>query len=123
MKRLIFLMTTVTLAVVLTACGENKEKASAEVEPEQATEDSEVVEVKAYNWEFDQEEYTVPAGDVTVTLINEEGYHGIEVEGTNIVLSDEGSATANLEPGEYTIKCSIPCGVGHHDMVATLVVG
>ncbi|MRG87330.1 cupredoxin domain-containing protein [Salinibacillus xinjiangensis] len=56
---------------------------------------------------------------------NEAGLHGIEIEGTNVKnvkLDKEGSATANLEPGEYTIRCIIPCGEGHGEMTAQLVV-
>ncbi|WP_254434201.1 hypothetical protein [Halobacillus sp. Marseille-Q1614] len=63
-----------------------------------------------------------PAGEITVNLSNDEGVHGIEIEGTDISIDNEGSATASLEPGEYTIKCNIVCGTGHEEMVSTLIV-
>ncbi|MGN8644496.1 cytochrome C oxidase subunit II [Gracilibacillus sp. HCP3S3_G5_1] len=112
----------ILLTIVLAACGGSNDENNSNETEETATGNGETVDIKALNWEFDQEEYTVPAGEVTVNLTNEEGFHGIEIEGTDIVLADEGSATTTLEAGEYTIRCSIPCGVGHNEMIATLIV-
>ncbi|UUI04331.1 cytochrome C oxidase subunit II [Oceanobacillus jeddahense] len=89
---------------------------------ESTNENAEELTIKAFNWQFDQGEYTVPAGEITVYLSNEEGHHGIEIEGTDISIEGDGSASDTLEAGEYTIRCSIPCGEGHSDMIATLVV-
>ena len=113
-------MTTLLLAVFLglAACGGGEESAGGEAGSGTASS----VELKATNWEFDQDTYTVPAGDVTFKLINEEGHHGIEIEGTKVKIDGEGTATANLEPGEYTVKCTIPCGEGHVEMEAKVVV-
>ena len=118
-------MMTLSLALVLAACGGGDDEGSSNSDGEageNASGDGETVDIQASNWQFDQEEYTVPAGEVTVNLTNEEGFHGIEIEGTDIALDDAGSQTATLEPGEYTIRCSIMCGAGHDDMVATLIV-
>ncbi|SFL34533.1 hypothetical protein SAMN04487943_10184 [Gracilibacillus orientalis] len=122
MKKILFGMMTLSLALVLAACGGSDDEGSSNNDGETASGDGETVDVTASNWQFDQEEYTVPAGEVTVNLTNEEGFHGIEIEGTDIALDEEGSATATLEAGEYTIRCSVMCGAGHDDMVATLIV-
>ncbi|QGH35471.1 cytochrome C oxidase subunit II [Gracilibacillus salitolerans] len=121
MKKILLGMMTLSLTLVLAACGGDDE-GSSNNDGETASGDGETVEIQASNWQFDQEEYTVPAGEVTVSLANEEGFHGIEIEGTDITLDEEGSETATLEAGEYTIRCSIMCGTGHDDMVATLIV-
>ncbi|WP_163581859.1 cytochrome C oxidase subunit II [Gracilibacillus saliphilus] len=125
MKKILLGMMTLSLALVLAACGGGDDEGSSNSDGEageNASGDGETVDIQASNWQFDQEEYTVPAGEVTVNLTNEEGFHGIEIEGTDIALDDAGSQTATLEPGEYTIRCSIMCGAGHDDMVATLIV-
>ncbi|WP_018933069.1 hypothetical protein [Gracilibacillus lacisalsi] len=125
MKKILLSMMTLSLALVLAACGGGDDEGSSNNDGEAgetASGDGETVDIQASNWQFDQEEYTVPAGEVTVNLTNEEGFHGIEIEGTDIALDDAGSETATLEAGEYTIRCSVPCGAGHEDMVATLIV-
>ncbi|GAB2532116.1 cytochrome C oxidase subunit II [Gracilibacillus alcaliphilus] len=114
-------ITTLSLALMLAACGGDDTENNTSPETE-TNENGEAVNITASNWEFDQEEYTASAGEVVVNLSNEDGYHGIEIDGTDIAIDGDGSATATLEAGEYTIRCSIPCGTGHNDMVATLVV-
>ncbi|WP_026700653.1 cupredoxin domain-containing protein [Salibacterium aidingense] len=111
------LLTTLSIAFLflLAACGgtdgEDTENAGT------------TVDITATNWEFNKEHFTDPAGEeVTFHLTSEEGMHGIEIEGTDVNIEGEGSATATLDPGEYTIMCNVPCGEGHEDMVATLTV-
>ncbi|ENH97227.1 cytochrome C oxidase subunit II [Gracilibacillus halophilus YIM-C55.5] len=148
MKKILFSLVALTLVVLLTACGggennndtgngdngnetatENNDQTDNEGNDSEETDDGNesasnngTIDITASNWKFDQEEYTVDAGDVTVQLTNEEGLHGISIEGTDISIEGDGSDSANLEPGEYTIRCSIQCGQGHSDMVATLIV-
>ncbi len=122
MKKLLLGLVTLSLAFVLAACGNGDDEGSSNDSGDTASGDGAVVDITASNWEFDKEEYTVPAGEVTLNLANEEGLHGIEVEGTDIKIDSEGSYSATLDPGEYTIRCSIGCGTGHSDMVATLIV-
>ncbi|WP_226034807.1 cytochrome C oxidase subunit II [Aquibacillus saliphilus] len=119
MKKVIVTASFTLLILVLAACGgdDNASEGNSEGSGTAST-----VDLVATNWEFDQDTYTVPAGDVTINLKNEEGHHGIEVEGADVSIDGEGSATASLEPGEYTIKCTIPCGEGHESMEAKLVV-
>ncbi|MGM0878137.1 MAG: cytochrome C oxidase subunit II [Bacillota bacterium] len=105
------------LILLLAACGGEQ---SGSGDSSGGTEST--VELKAANWDFDKDTYTVPAGEVTFKLISDDGYHGIEIEGTDVKIDGDGTATAKLEPGEYTVKCSIPCGEGHEEMKATIVV-
>lgn len=81
-------------------------------------------EIKATNWDFDQAEYVVEAGEeVNVTLVNEEGMHGIAIDDLDVKVDGDGEATFTpTEPGEYKIYCSVPCGQGHDDMTSTLIV-
>ncbi len=122
MKKLLLGLVTLSLTFILAACGGGDNESSSNDNEDTVSEGAAIVDIKASNWQFDKEEYTVPAGEVTVNLSNEEGFHEIEVEGTDINVESDGSSSATLEPGEYTIRCSIACGPGHDDMVATLVV-
>jgi len=109
---------------VLAACGSSGQKdsgggaASPDASPEM-----EVV-IKASNWKFDQEVYQIPKDTpVQLTLVNEQGVHGVEIQGLNLELRPgKESAVVQLKEGEYTIRCSIQCGTGHAQMVAKLVV-
>lgn len=78
--------------------------------------------ISATNYAFDQDIYTVPAGTVMVKFENKEGYHGVHVVGTEINIFGNGTQVVDLKRGEYKVICSVPCGPGHADMVATLVV-
>ncbi|ADU30311.1 cytochrome c oxidase subunit II [Evansella cellulosilytica] len=116
MKKLLFMFMITTIIVLLGACGNN---GGEEVE---VSEDAFEVTITSTNWDFDEDTYTVPEGEVLINHVNGEGHHGIEIVGTGVTINGNGSAGAILEAGEYEIICSIPCGAGHRDMVATLVV-
>ena len=107
------------LAAFLTACGGGDKdfgSASSNVEPTQE------ITVKASNWKFDSDTYTIKAGEpVKVSLVNEEGFHGIEIVGVGKVQAGK-DQVFTLEAGEYDIICSIQCGTGHDDMKAKLIV-
>ncbi|MFS0786174.1 cytochrome C oxidase subunit II [Shouchella sp. 1P09AA] len=122
MKKISLHLLTLLFIVVLAACGSDN---TTEPENESATTD-ETLTIQALNWQFDQEEYVVPSGETTIELINASGNHGIIIQeadsGEDVVLNRAGTTVASLEPGEYQIICSIPCGSGHTEMVASLVV-
>jgi cytochrome c oxidase subunit 2 len=92
---------------------------------EELAAEANTVEIIASNWKFDQPEYTVEAGStMTLQLVNEQGLHGIAIEGLGIELQG-----ANLEkevtfdkPGEYNIVCTVLCGQGHAEMISKLIV-
>ena len=85
-----------------------------------------LLKIEAYNdFTFDQPEYRVKQGEsVRLVLKNVSGVHGIEIAAFDIKL--EGDALQQDvvfdQPGEYDIICSIPCGIGHADMKAKLIV-
>lgn len=139
MKKLMISFILLSLVLILAACGGNDD--TIEIENDSGNENinesinednnengngenasASEVDLVATNWDFDQDSYTAAAGEVTINLTNEEGHHGIMIEGTDVEIDGEGSATADLEPGEYRIYCSIPCGEGHDEMETTLVV-
>lgn len=94
-------------------------KETADITPNQT------VDIVATNFKFNQEKFYVKAGEeVTVNLTSEEGGHGIAINGLDVSI-DEPNGTVKFtptEPGEYQIVCSIFCGEGHGDMIASLVV-
>ena len=82
--------------------------------------------IVAKNWQFDKETYNVPLGaTLDVELINQQGVHGIEIDGLDVVLQGD-TLTKKVtfdKPGEYKIVCIVLCGEGHVKMVSTIVVG
>jgi cytochrome c oxidase subunit 2 len=80
--------------------------------------------IEATNFQFNEEKFVVKSGEeVMINFTSKEGVHGLAIDDFNINISDEGKATFTPDkPGEYLIYCSIPCGSGHADMKATLVV-
>ncbi|AOM83597.1 cupredoxin domain-containing protein [Salisediminibacterium beveridgei] len=123
MKKTMISLLLLSLVLILAACGGNDD--TTEIENESGNGEnasSNEVDLVATDWDFDQDSYTAEAGEVTINLTNEEGHHGIKIEGTDVEIDGEGTATADLEPGEYRIYCSIPCGEGHDEMETTLVV-
>lgn len=128
MKRWLLATVFFSIMLVLAACGGNGENDTVK-QPEETGSSEEAVannnvDIIATNWDFDQEKYTVNAGEeVTISLSNEEGMHGISIDGLDVTIDGDGKTTFTPEePGEYTIRCSIPCGQGHADMTSTLVV-
>jgi cytochrome c oxidase subunit 2 len=85
-----------------------------------------LLKVEAYNdFTFDQSEYRVKQGDnVRLVLKNVSGVHGIEIAALGIKLEGDTLQQDVVfdQPGEYEIVCSIPCGIGHVDMKAKLIV-
>ncbi|MFD1927118.1 cytochrome C oxidase subunit II [Sporosarcina siberiensis] len=113
---------------VLAACGgKDTSNDTGQVEDTGSSDEASVsneFNISAINFEFDQAEYTVNAGEeVKISFANEEGMHGIAIDGLDVDIKGDGEATFTpTEPGEYTIYCNIPCGTGHDDMKSTLIV-
>lgn len=80
--------------------------------------------IVADNWEFDQEEYTVNSGEaINFILNNERGYHEIRIHSLGIEIKPgQDNQYVILEPGEYMLECSVPCGKGHLTMKSKLIV-
>ncbi|WP_235001685.1 cytochrome C oxidase subunit II [Halobacillus sp. Marseille-P3879] len=131
MLKKILMSLMLSLVFVLAACGGSEEDTGSDEGSEEMEENGgeesasgNNLDISATNFEFDQSEYTVEAGEeVTVNLTNEEGTHGIAIDEFDVNMEGEGSTTFTPEePGEYTIECSVPCGEGHEDMQSTLIV-
>lgn len=136
MKRSILVTLFLGLILVLAACGGDDTSSSTDNDgdnsPTTETEtagsseetNSNEIEIEASNFELNPSESTVNAGEeVKLTLTNVEGMHGISIDELDVSIEGDGEAVFTPEePGEYTIYCNIPCGEGHSDMVATLIV-
>jgi Heme/copper-type cytochrome/quinol oxidases, subunit 2 len=85
-----------------------------------------LLKIEAYSdFTFGQPEYRVKQGDsVRLVLQNKSGVHGIEIAALGIKLEGDTLQQDVVfdQPGEYEIHCSIPCGIGHTDMKAKLIV-
>lgn len=142
-NQLIFFTAIITLVVALTACGENKDNSSAAAvasPPTTSTSETKATpnapassettqEVKliasAVTFKYDKSEYHVKKGiPVKLTLENKDGLHGAKLADFNINLNNS-NPTATFTPdktGTFQIRCSVPCGPGHMDMTANLIV-
>jgi plastocyanin len=106
---------------------EVEEEVEEEVDPS-TVETNQTINLVAKNFSFEGENgettFYVKAGEeVTLNLTNDEGMHGIIINGLDVQLDGEGTVTFTpTEAGEYDLFCSIFCGTGHGDMTASVVV-
>ncbi len=138
-RLLLLLFSVLALAVGLAACGGDDDDDDASAD-QPAAEDTATHEAGGEGGHitltadpggqisFDQTELTVPAGEVTIELVNESGIpHNVEVEGSGVEeVSEtitEGSTelSLTLDAGEYEFYCAVP---GHREqgMEGTLTV-
>ena len=121
---------TVSLAaasLLLTGCGGDADAADADGATDAVASAEGVVEVEAGDLYFEPEALSATAGETEFRLVNTGAvYHDLVVEeaGDVQVAEAEGGETATgtleLEPGTYTLYCSVP---GHRSsMEATLTV-
>lgn len=115
-----FALIVPALALALSACGGNQDSA----EPEESMTPSQQLVVKASNWHFDQAEYTIPKDTpVEIKLVNEQGAHGLKINGTKVKLTGgKTSKVVKLAAGTYEMQCATVCGTGHLNMTAKLIV-
>ena len=120
LKRWMLLPFLLLSLVLLPACGGAKDETAKPTKP---TGNEQVLDITATNFEFNEKEYAVKAGQpVIISFASKQGVHAIQIGGTDISLDDGDSETVTLEAGEYNIICSIPCGSGHSKMVSKLIV-
>jgi len=90
--------------------------------------DAQVYKVEATEFQFSPTPITVTGGMFTIELHNEGAVdHDMVIEGaedqgaSHLAVGESGSVTYMLEPGTYTVYCSVP---GHRDagMEGTLIV-
>lgn len=133
MKKWITFMSIFALALVITACGANSGKGSSNGESAGSNKEetieagasatSEIV-ITAKNWEFDQTEYKIKAGEtVDLTLKSVGSIHAVRIAKTNYNIADKKTVSVKFDkPGTYDMICSVPCGTGHSLMKAKLIV-
>jgi cytochrome c oxidase subunit 2 len=121
MKKLITIVTAISLILALTACGGGNNAGNTQAAP---AGDAKEVKIVATNYEFDQPEYTVAKGEtVNFVLENAKGMHGIEIKGLGVKIDGAGNQVITVDKaGEYDIICNIPCGPGHLQMKSKLIV-
>ena len=118
------LFASALLIAVLAGCGGGTSEPAAVP----AGTDLEVHAVPGLRW--DQTSYTAPAGEIQVALINEDTIHHmlVIIKGETIIpgfelevnrKGDVDSGTISLEPGTYTVFCTVP---GHQTMKSELTV-
>ncbi|MFD1848517.1 cupredoxin domain-containing protein [Oceanobacillus bengalensis] len=139
MKKGLLVTLFLSFILMLAACGGEDTDATSDTSDTPDSEATEQVEetdssaeasanndvnIIATNYDLGQDEYVVQSGEeVTLTLTNEEGHHGISIDEFDVTIEGDGEVTFTPdEPGEYRIYCNIFCGEGHGEMVATLVV-
>jgi cytochrome c oxidase subunit 2 len=116
MKKWLLFASVLCLVFVIAACGSNNNGNS-----EAASSTPADVVIKASSWEFDQPEYRIKKGQ-TLELELIDGVHGVQVDNTDLKLTNNKAKTVTLDAGEYEINCNIPCGGGHSKMSAKLIV-
>jgi cytochrome c oxidase subunit II len=83
------------------------------------------ITLTATNWQYDQKEYRVKKGQpVKLTLVNKDGNHGAKIKELNVDLNNSNKSVTVTpdKTGQFEIRCSIPCGTGHLNMVSKLIV-
>ncbi|WP_407271759.1 cupredoxin domain-containing protein [Radiobacillus sp. PE A8.2] len=122
MRKIPLTILAICITIFLAACGQ--EQGGGNASQNEVDENATLLEIHATNFEFDQAEYVVKAGEpVTIQLSSDEGMHGINIQGLDVNIDGNGSKTITpSEPGEYTIFCSILCGTGHGNMISKLIV-
>ncbi|MGM0880119.1 MAG: cytochrome C oxidase subunit II [Bacillota bacterium] len=129
MKKWLLFASVMCVVFVIAACGTNKSTnnaANQEVSTgvaDSGAAASELV-ITASNWEFDQKEYKIKAGEtVNLTLKSIDGVHGIQILKTDYEIDNGKTVPVNFtEAGTYELICSVQCGQGHRQMKTTLVV-
>lgn len=118
-KQLQRLAAMLTLAAVLAACSSQQDDAGADSSTMATSE----LTIKAVNYQFDQAEYHVKAGEPVKITLDSKGNHGIEIKELDVKLSpSRKSQVITPKAGTYEFVCTILCGSGHSDMQARLIV-
>jgi len=117
----------VGVSMILSACGGgNSGSGSGGSDSGQSasTGETKSFTIKATNWAFDPTEIRVSKGDtVEIKLVNEEGFHEVEIKGYGKKIKADGTVKFTADKaGEFEFICSVFCGTGHDDMIGKLIV-
>lgn len=107
------LILSVIILIFVAACGAKSSQ----------TEFTQNLVVHAKSFEFDKRVYTVKKGEPVKITLESENVHGLQILDTKVKLIPGQSEIVTFDKaGEYHMFCSIPCGIGHRNMMATLKV-
>lgn len=99
-----------------------------EEEDVEVMEEVRTVEIQASNWAFTPAMIAAKQGEkVRLKIVGESGVHGFAIPalGVNVQVNPGQTVMMDLptdQAGAFDAKCSIPCGSGHRDMKATIVI-
>ncbi|GGD48929.1 cupredoxin domain-containing protein [Paenibacillus nasutitermitis] len=126
MRKILLVSVVAALVMIMAACGSNNDKSgNANNTPAENTGTAAANEIviKASNWKFDQEVYTIKKGEATTISFKSDGVHGVEIPDLQVKLTDGKSKDVTVnDAGEYELHCDIPCGTGHSKMIAKIKV-
>jgi uncharacterized cupredoxin-like copper-binding protein len=136
-RKFLVALAVIAIPLFLAACGDDDSSSTSAATPsttssEASTESSttastgggggETVDLSETEYKIDPADSTVKAGSVTFNVTNDGAtVHNVEIEGNGIEEQgtddlqpgDTGDLTVDLQPGTYTIYCSID---GHEDL-------
>jgi len=128
MKNLIILSSLIFCVILLFACGESQQFVAIPKDINRVTVPKDTIEVIAKDFEFIPDTIRVHKGTlVTLKLKSIEGTHGFNLGAFGIDETLNENVTKIVEfyagqEGEYGIRCSHFCGIGHFGMTAKLIV-
>lgn len=91
--------------------------------------DTRIIKIDAANWLFSPGVITAAKGEkVKLQITSSEGIHGFAVPSLSMNVRIEPGKTVTVDlptdtAGTFDAFCSIPCGSGHKEMKATIVIG
>jgi|GEM_PF-678952 len=86
------------------------------------------IQINVENWAFNPTTITAKKGEkVQLQLVGDSGIHGFAVPGLGKNVRVEAGKTVTITlptdtAGSFEARCSIPCGSGHKDMTATILI-
>jgi cytochrome c oxidase subunit II len=128
MKNLIILSILIFCVILMLACGESQQFATIPKDLNRDTVPKDTIEVLAKDYEFIPDTIRVKQGTlVTLKLKSIEGTHGFNLGafGIDETLDENVMKTVEFyagQKGEYGIRCSHFCGIGHLGMTGKLIV-
>jgi cytochrome c oxidase subunit 2 len=123
--KLCMVLALITL-FALSACGKSNNNNSNPQSPSAPAGGGETIEITAHavNWSFSPLEIIANVGDtLKLTLNNEKGVHGLQIDDLGVKIKNGETATIKLDKaGTYDFYCNIQCGQGHDNMVGQIIV-
>jgi cytochrome c oxidase subunit 2 len=130
-KWILTLGLVVGASMIISACGGGNSDSGGSnggsgsgTEQSASTGETKSFTIKATNWAFEPTEIRVNKGDtVEIKLVNEDGYHEVEIKGYGKTIKDNETVKFTADKtGEFEFICSVFCGTGHDDMIGKLIV-